>query len=166
MAKAIGVKAIEMYEGMINEDFGPLITILRSRTDGIAGAVRKQVKKDLGIYDLLAEKAALEERIKEIDEKTNDLTEKVGHYTSGRYTTSCVLDDEVNERLLEMNKELRAAKEARNSMIRRVRLSGVTADIQAVFTEAAKVIEQLAEEAKNLPPLVELYPTLEIEDAE
>jgi len=167
MAKALGMKAIEMYEGMIMKDFGPLISILGARTAGIDEAVRQQVKKDLGVYDLLAEKAALEERIKEINTETKAIMEKNYHYDeNGKLSGICKLDVEVNKRLEAMNKELTTAKAARDGMIRRVRLSGITADIQAVFEGSAKVIEQLAEEAKNLPPLVELYPTLEIEDAE
>jgi len=154
MAKTLGIKQIEMYENMIKEDFAPLITILTSRTTGIEDKVEKQVKKDLGVYDLLAEKAALEERIKEIEQKTKSLTGKNFHKeANGRFISTSELTEEIDRRLEELNEPLSTAKKAKNEIIREIRLSSVPTDIKTIFTRSGKIIKQLAKEIAKLPAI-------------
>jgi len=154
MAKTLGIKQIEMYENMIKEDFAPLITILTSRTTGIEDKVEKQVKKDLGVYDLLAEKAALEERIKEIEQKTKSLTGKNFHKeANGRFISTSELTEEIDRRLEELNEPLSTAKKAKNEIIREIRLSSVPTDIKTIFTRSGKIIKQLTKEIAKLPAI-------------
>ena len=53
MGKQLGVTQIKMYEDMIKQDFDPLLIILKARTAGLEPKIMVQVKKDLGVYDLL-----------------------------------------------------------------------------------------------------------------
>ena len=163
MAKTLGIKQIEMYENMIREDFAPLITILTSRTTGIRDNVGKQVKKDFGVYDLLAEKATLKERIKEIEQKTESLTEQKYHKApNGKYVWTSDLDEEVDRRLEELNEPLSTAKKAKEEIVREIRLSSVPTDIKTIFTRSEKVIKQLAKEVAKLPAIdVEVVPEIE-----
>ena len=164
MAKALGIKQIEMYENMIEEDFAPLITILRSRTMGIRGSVEKQVKKDFGVYDLLAEKAALTERIVEIEKQTKKLTETRGHHntTSGKWEYISEIDKEVNRKLEELNEPLSTARKSKDEVVRGIRLSSIPTDIKTLFTRSEKILKQLNKEAKKLPAIdVGVVPELE-----
>jgi len=163
MAKALGIKQIEMYEHMIIEDFAPLITILESRTAGIQDSVTKQVKKDMGIYELLAEKAALKERIKEIESKTERLTKDTYHRDpDGNNTWISELSSETNRRLEELNEPLSTATEAKKEIVREIRLSSVPTDIKTIFARSGKIIKQLSKEVAKLPAInIGVVPELE-----
>ena len=153
MAKTLGVTQIKMYEDMIMDDFAPLITILKARTEGLHDPISRRVKKDLGIYDLLKEKIVLEERLREIEGKTNSIIQKHYHWDNGHQSYYSKLEREIETKLAEMNKELNEATAARDEMVRDIRLSGAFDNIQKLFKKSMKVIEQLTKTAKNLPPV-------------
>ena len=75
MAK-LGITMIEMYCNMIRNDFEPLVSMLRRRTDGVRDKIESQVKKELGVYDLYAEKAGYVFSIEKDSETFSGLEEK------------------------------------------------------------------------------------------
>lgn len=55
-SKGLGITMINMYCDMIDNEFSPIIAMLEARTSGIKPVITRRVKKDFGIYDLLAKK--------------------------------------------------------------------------------------------------------------
>jgi len=148
----LGINLITMYEKMINEDFDPLVIRLQARTKGIEQKVETQVKKDLGVYKLFAERAALKERLKEI-EKTLEKVERRAWASGGRGIS--IIDREVENRLKVLNAPLEQVKARRDELVRQVKLSGIGADIKAVFDAVPGVLADLSRAYKNLPAITE-----------
>ena len=83
MAKPLGVTMINMYEGMVKEDFAPLITRLKARTSMVSSEVDRQVKVDMGVHRLYEEKAALSMRVQELTREIADVERNVYDKASG-----------------------------------------------------------------------------------
>jgi len=146
----LSIKQVEMYSEMITEKFQPIVELLEGRTSGAKDVVSKQAKKDLGVYDLLAERAALTERIEEIDRATNDIIHK--QYLTGMGWT-CKLDVEIEKRLENMNPLLTEIKNERQALINEIKLSGVSDQVIALFEKLDDRMKVLAEKAGKLPPI-------------
>jgi hypothetical protein len=151
MSRQLGITQINMYVDMVNAEFAPIISALENRTGSLRTSICEQVKKDLGVYDLLAEKAALEERIKEIEEQTQKFTKneydaQVSHYRSK-------IDAEVEKRIEFLNRPLGEAKARRDGIIKRIKLSSAVPEIRTMFEEIGKEVAKITEDARSLPPL-------------
>jgi len=146
----LGVKQIEMYSEMIAEKFQPIVGLLEGRTAGAKDGISQQVKKDLGVYDLLAEKAALQERINEIDRTTTDILHR--QYLVGTGWAS-KLDAEINKRMEEMNPLLTEIKNERQALINEIKLAGVSDQVIALFTKLDDRMKVLGEKVSKLPAI-------------
>jgi hypothetical protein len=144
----LGISMVKMYEEMIQADFQPLIIRLEARTRGIEPALEKQVKKDLGVYELFAEKAAHETRLKEIEREL----EKLGMET---YQRNSNIRNEMQARLKVLNEPLEQVKASRDNLIRQIKMSGVGADVKAVFDAVPGVLEDLGKKFGKLPAITE-----------
>jgi len=151
MGKTIGVQMIQMYEKMVQDDFGPLMSKLEARTEGIKDQVEIQVKKDMGVYGLYEEQAALNLRLKEIGEKISGVEKK--RYVNGVYVSK--IGEEVGRRLAILNAPLNEVRSAAGSMVRQIRLSGVGQDIKNVFEAMPDLLEEFTEKFGSLPEITE-----------
>lgn len=104
MSRQLGITQINMYVDMVTAEFAPVIAILEGRTEGMRPYIQDQVKKDFGIYELLAEKAALEERIRQIEELTESYVEQKYDIRVAGYR--CKMDAEVQKRIESLNRPL------------------------------------------------------------
>jgi hypothetical protein len=98
---ALGEKTIHRYRYMLEDLFTPVSSAFEKLAEPTIKAMEIQVQKELGIYDLLVEKAKLEERIKEIDIITEQFTRSKWNRYCNR--NSSVLEIEVQKRLISDN---------------------------------------------------------------
>jgi hypothetical protein len=152
-SKGVGIGLIEKYEKMVQGDFAGLEARLTARTDGIKELVTKQVRIDLGVYDLYAEKAALKKRLQEVRQSLKDVEDKSWDRATGNYVSP--IEQEVKRRLDFANAPLHEVRRTKESLIRQIQLSGVGAEIKDVFTALPKVLSELQERFGDLPPLTE-----------
>lgn len=150
MGKMLGIKSVEMYVGMIKDDFDPLINSLVARGAGIEEEVEKQVKIDFGVYKFYQEKAALELRLREINTKLGEFETKT-YSEDKRYESK--IDREKRKRVDELNGPLLESTKVRDDLIRQVKLSGVGDDLKNVFEGLSIVVAELNEKFGDLPAL-------------
>lgn len=157
MAKgqALSLGMISMYEGLLDDEFKPVMAILEARSKAIEPRVRVQVKKDLGVYDLLLKKAALEEQLRAVE---SELEDKVGNEKNSWLTKESEVEKETKRRLEEENVPLASAQAFQHSLKKSIRLSGATSEVQSMFSKLAVEIKKLKEDTENLPP-IEWKPT-------
>jgi Mg2+ and Co2+ transporter CorA len=151
MSRQLGITQINMYVDMVTAEFAPVITALEGRTESIRAVICEQVKMDLGIYELLAEKAALEERINEIEERTAKYTKN--EYDPHALMYRCRIDAEIEKRIELLNQPLGEAKARRDSIIKQIRLSSAVPEVRAMFEEIGKEVTKIAETVRSLPPV-------------
>ncbi len=121
MSRQLGITQINMYVDMVKAEFAPVIAVLEGRTEGMKPYISEEVKKDFGIYELLAEKAALEERISQIEKLTESyVTQKYDIQVAGY---RCKLDAEVQKRIELLNRPLAEAKATRDAIIKQIKLA-------------------------------------------
>lgn len=152
---ALGITQIQMYCTMIEQEFAPVIKILNSRTANIKPIIEQQVKKDWGIYELCAEKAALTLRMKEIDNRVNEFVSEYREYDSrgGEYIIRSKVNDEVTARLHSMNEPLRKVEAQRDNLLKEVKLSIATKEVKALFEKLPAEIGKIMAEVASLPKI-------------
>lgn len=143
MGKGLSMGMIQMYIGLIEDEYEPLINMLQAKTEAVKPDIEKQVKVDMGIYDLLMEKTAVETRLSEIKKKLSDL---VGSYYD---TTSCV-QSEINKRLLDMNMPLKQAMASKEAALKKIKLMGAGDDVKQIFETLASEVALMAKEFENV----------------
>lgn len=153
MAKPLGPQMIEMYVDMIKQDFDPLITRLKNRTHGLKPKITKQVKIDLGIYELYQEKAALNVRLDEIKSRLAEFEVTQPEWRDGDGSWRSRIDKEVAERMDAVNEPLTEAITTRGRLIREIKLSGIGEDIKTTFDALPGILKDLAEKFADLPEL-------------
>lgn len=151
MSRQLGITQINMYVDMVKAEFAPVIAILEGRTEGMKPYIGEQVKKELGIYELLAEKAALEERISQIEKLTESYVKQKYDIEVGGYR--CRLDAEVQKRIELLNRPLAEAKATRDAIIKQIKLASAVPEVKSMFEEIGNEVAKLAEKAKALPPI-------------
>jgi len=146
----LGIKMIEMYCKMIEDEFGPLEKRVEERvTQAIKDEVEKQVKIDLGIYEMYMQKEALQLQINEIEKKLKKYENR--EYEGG--WRSSLIEREVSKRLNKLNEPLTKIQEARDSIIKKVKLTGVSTDVKEIFDGIAAEISNLKQTYGALPPI-------------
>jgi len=151
MSRQLGITQINMYVDMVTAEFAPVIAILEGRTEGVKPYIGEQVKKEFGIYELLAERAALEERIRQIENLTESYTKKNYDIQVGGYR--CKLDAEVEKRIELLNRPLAETKATRDAIIKQIKLASAVPEVKSMFEEIGNEVTRLAEKAKSLPPI-------------
>lgn len=147
------VSMIKMYEQMIEDDFDPIIKILQARGNAVKDTVIVDVKKDLGVYDLLTRKAKLELELAEVKEQIERKTKavRVPDATSWEYKSP--IDLEVERRMEEINAPLTEAKRFRDGLMREIKLSTGTPEVRAVFGKLPAEIEEWKTKVTRLPKI-------------
>jgi len=136
MAKPIGMGKINMYCEMLDDKFKPMEQCCEIAESENTDEVEKQVKIDIGVYDLFAEREAILIRKKEID---NKLEKYEGSY---RYTG--LIGKEVERRLSQIS-PLQKLKREKENLKNRIKLAGVQDDITALFDEVGDILSKYTE---------------------
>jgi len=148
---------------MIDNEFAPLISMLKARTDGIKPVIVRRVKKDLGVYDLLARKAALEEEIREIITQMNQKTDDRFDPRSRTYNNA--IEREVNRRLDEINEPLCEITGMAESLKRSIKLSTAPSEVAGIFDRLSEEMKDLTQKYSSLPPITDVLKITEEEIA-
>jgi hypothetical protein len=112
--------------------------------------LKVQVKKELGVYDKIAKKAALELQIKELEDEISDI---LGKKWNGFKGYSTVIDDEVNRRLADLNTPLVEITEKKRQIKNEIKLCGASKEVATVFSTLKTDLVSLIVSAKELPPI-------------
>ena len=154
MGKGLSKGMIDMYIEMVEKEYSPLISMLEAKTSALAPRIAKQVKKDLGIYNLLMEEKALETRLKEIKQELKAFTNRRCEWRNGEYREGRnKIDEEINNRLEALNAPLCQAKAAQNAMVKNIKLMAAGDDVKAIFENMAAEIALMADQFKDMPLL-------------
>jgi len=87
-----------MYVDLVKKEYEPLISMLKAKSEAMRSKIEIQVKKDFGIYNMLAELEAIDIRREEIKDKLKEFND---NYWSSNGNL-CKVDQEVNRRVREM----------------------------------------------------------------
>jgi hypothetical protein len=153
MAKNLGINMINMYVGLIEEEFKPIIQELESQAHGFKEELEIQVKKDFGIYELYAEKYAIEKRLDEIKDKLLDYERD--QWIDGQWQPR--LKAEVARRLEKSNVPLHQVKKDQNDLIKKIKLCGAIGDIQDVFNQVSETVAGLKANVLSLTQAKDPY---------
>lgn len=162
-SKGLGITMINMYCDMIDNEFSPIIAMLEARTSGIKPVITRRVKKELGIYDLLAKKAALEEEIEEIKRQLESQTRD--RWNERLHSWSNVVDAEVERRLEELNEPLGEATRMMESLKKTIKLSTAPVQVAALFERLSEEMKGLKDKYSMLPPITDVLKITEEEIA-
>ena len=137
----IGIDRINMYINLVNDEFGPLLRAIQADEDKLKEELTREARQELGIYDLHKEKLAIKLRLEEVKKKLDEY-EKVKYITGIGHT--CKLDMLVSDKMdTHSNGVGKQIKDARQLMVKRIRLSGISEDIAKVFQDIPKEIKKL-----------------------
>ena len=148
MAK-MGINAINMYCDMVKQQFGPILSELRSRNSELRSQIEIEVKKELGIYDLYVKQAKFKAQLAEIERQLKGWETK-SHTPSGymdpiEEKVNVILNKSKNGLMKDVEKEM-------NEMIFAIKLSGIDSNTKAVFDKLPGIIKKFAEKVVKLPP--------------
>ena len=150
MAKTLSKSMIDMYVDMVNQDLQPLIELAQNRvTSPVLREIEIQVKKDFGVYALYEEKAALQLRLREIDNKLTD-------YEGSQWCKGKVAE-EVQKRQEILNTPMEEIRRVQREITRKIKLTGVATDVSDAFSELPKEIKRLETKIKKLKPITPDY---------
>jgi hypothetical protein len=153
-AKTMTLGLIRMYEDMIASDFSPVIKVLEARSEALKEGIIIEVKKEMGVYDMLVKKAKLEFELsqlkEEIDRKTQRAHVQIGPNVWGYKSP---IEMEVEHRLEQVNVTLVQAKAFRENLMREIKLATGTPEVRALFDKIEPQIKEWAEKVKKLPPI-------------
>ena len=168
MGKNVTVTQINMCVDMVRNDFAPLISRLRSENESKRTQVREELQVKYGLIQYEAEIAALNAKIKDIQEKIdyykgNNIRVPIKDPTS-RWNThdwKSRLDIEIDRVLVERNTLLMQIQGEQEKIIRDIQLSSVSTELKAGVEKTASVLEAFM---KLLPPPEVTNGTKEIEE--
>ena len=166
MGKGLSKGMIDMYIEMVEKEYSPLISMLEAKTSALAPRIAKQVKKDLGVYNLLMEEKALETRLKEIKGELKAFTNRPYVWlNNGHREGRNKIDEEIHNRLNALNAPLCQAKAAKDAVVKNIKLMAAGDDVKLIFTNMAAEIALMAEQFKNMP-LLTMDDHAQIEDGD
>jgi Mg2+ and Co2+ transporter CorA len=151
---------IDMYIGMVKDEFKPVIDALKSRTDKIKNEIEDQVKKELGYYELEAQKAALELKLTEVRKKLWEMKGGLGHHNYDDHyyynnNSPMLIETETKKRLKQVNQPLVQAESTMNDAIKKVKLMSCGKEFANVMDSIADQVGILANNIAQLPPIEE-----------
>ncbi len=136
-SKEIGVQKIQMYCGMIEDRFKALESASRLVHEAMKTQIEKQVKIDLGVYEMIAERDACKERLDELDKQLKKY--------EGNYNNNGLINQEV-ERRIQTASPLRKLQNKRKRMTDELKLCGVMEEVRSIFTSADELVAKLTGE--------------------
>jgi len=142
-----------MYEELLDKELDPVIKILEARGNAMKDRVTVEVKRDMGIYDLILKKAQLEVHLEEVKKELREKTEKRYVDVDGERKYISPVDAEIERRLNESNSSLVEVKSFRDNLVKEIKLACGTPEIRAMFDKLAPEVEKWMDKVKRLPPL-------------
>ena len=146
MTKKLGIKMIEMYENMIEDDFRDLFDKVRNNLDELKDIELQKVYEEDGMLGLLQEKNQLEIDLKHVEDKLNvylratyrkvPVLGKCTAVTNAEFTAYGRVRQQTN---------YDAILTAKKAIIRKLRLSEVSDTITPVFEELPGILKELQE---------------------
>lgn len=157
MGKQLGIQMIEMYVGMICDEFHPLMAELSVREMAIKEQVETQVKRKFGIYDLMMEREHLKLQLAEIDSKLSLWEGRT--YIAGKYTTK--IEYAVEAEMVKLRNGLgKQIQEAQSAAIKGIRLMGTTNEVVGIFKDISKQVADMGEQLRALPAPETVVPAI------
>jgi len=151
MGKGLSLGMIEMYVDLVKKEYEPLISMLKAKSEAMRSKIEIQVKKDFGIYNMLAELEAIDIRREEIKDKLKEFND---NYWSSNGNL-CKVDQEVNRRVREMFTPLAEAEIAQEAALKKIKLMGAGDDVKKIFDNLTEEIRLLTDSFKALPEFQE-----------
>ncbi len=136
---------------MVTKELEPVIRILEARGAAMKEGITVQVKRDLGVYDLILKKAQLKAELDEVDSLLSAKTKNQYIEVNGERVWTSPIDAEVDRRMKEANRPLEEAKAYKERILKEIRLSIGTPEIRAMFTKLTPDVERMLKGTKRLP---------------
>ena len=148
MGKQLGIQMIDMYVGMIRDEFEPLMAELNVREMAIREQVEEQVKRKFGIYDLMMEREHMKLQLAEIDSKLSSWENRT--HIEGKFTTKIdyAVEAEMEKRRNGLGKLIEKAK---SDAIKSIRLMGTTNEVVGIFKDISKQVADMGVQLRTLP---------------
>lgn len=151
----LSVTMRQKYQEMIERRFEPILATARQVENRLEEGITREVRKELGIYELHQEKVALELRLKEIEEQMDK-------YEGGqhRYRSDSLVYKEVQRRLEERSTVIKSLEEQKRSLIDQIWLMGESSGLQEIFRKIDdEIIPKLAAQVSETAISVETNTT-------
>ncbi len=136
---------------MVTKELEPVIRILEARGAAMKDSVTVQVKRDLGVYDLILKKAQLKAELDEVESMLRSKTNSTYVEVNGEQRWMSPIEAEVDRRMKEANRPLEEAKVYKESLLKEIRLSIGTPEIRAMFGKLTPDVEKMLKDVKRLP---------------
>jgi len=155
-SKGMSLGMIRMYEQMVNEEFEPIINMAEARNARLAPAIRRAVYAEMGIYELEAKRAAIEQQMKEVDDQITLIKGKASvslgygrpvHYEGG------LAQKEIDRRLADVDGMVSGLHEMKDSILKKIKLSGSTPEVQKTFERLEFELKEMLDKLAALPPV-------------
>ena len=156
MSKVLGIKMIEMYEDMIKNDFEPLMDTCRNHIYDTQEEVLDELEKQHPLSAKLTELRELHDRCEVLVEDLTNVISK--SYYNSPFNGSNYLTKIEQKSFQECEKNsphailYRTLEEARNGLLRRIRLSGLSGDVADVFADLPALFKSFQDKVNALNP--------------
>jgi hypothetical protein len=150
---SLTITHIRMYEELLEKELDPVIKILEARGNAVKERVTVEVKRDMGIYDLILKKAQLEMTLSEVVDELKKKTSNRYVDVNGERKYISPVDAEIERRMDEINSPLVEVRSFRDGLVKEIKLSCGTPDIRAMFDKLTPEIQKWMDKVKRLPPL-------------
>ena len=152
MSKPLSIGMIQMYVDMAEKEYNPLIAALQAKSEVLRDKIKTEVKKDFGIYNLIAEYQAINVRKQEIMKKLRSFH---NGYINESNEIPCLskVSEEVNRRIEALFPMLQKVQEEKDTIIKKIRLMGAGDDVKSVFEDIAANVAMLATSINNMPAI-------------
>lgn len=150
---SLTITHIRMYEELLDKELDPVIKILEARGNAVKDRVTVEVKRDMGIYDLILKKVQLDTTLDEVKSELRDKTSARYIDVDGDKKHMSPVDAEIERRLREINSPLVEAKSFRDNLVKEIKLAAGTPEIRAMFSKLEPEIKVWMDKVKRLPPL-------------
>jgi hypothetical protein len=150
---SLTITHIRMYEELLDKELNPVITILEARGNALKERITVEVKRDMGIYDLILKKVQLETALEEVKRSLREKTDKKYIDVDGERVYMSPIDAEIERRLKESNSPLVEVKAFRDGLVKEIKLACGTPEIREMFNKLLPEVAKWTEKVKRLPPL-------------
>ena len=150
---SLTITHIRMFEELLDKELNPVITILEARGNAVKDRITVEVKRDMGVYDLILKKAQLEAALDDVRQELREKTSQRYIEVNGVKKYMSPVDAEIGRRLDEVNSPLVELKSFRDNLIKQIKLACGTPEIRQMFEKLAPEIETWMAKVKKLPPL-------------
>jgi len=155
MAKKLGITMIDMYIKMLQEDFTPLMEKCQELLYSNYDEVLEDVHKKNGKLQLISEREVLMQEVKAIDKQ-------LGNYCTSRYQDHVIRNN--SSRMTDAEAEAvtickttsphavlhQELCDKQNSLIRSIKLSGVSDTISDVFTSLPGILKDIQDKMNSI----------------